>query len=321
MDYKDPGVEESSKKDNIIGGDIQYHLKVSDENKLILGLEIRGEKAKSSVIGDKKITTTSRYIQDEIQIRDNLIANLGIRFDKHSRFGYYNSPRIGIVYVPFDDTFIRVSCGKAFRAPTLNDLYWPKTAWAEGNPDLSPEKGWGLDIEVEHKIKDISGKFCFFYTNIKDLIDWTEFDDGIWRPENIDEALIKGAELEADYKILKNLSSSLTYNYLHAKDSKTKRWLTYRPLNALNLKLEYFDEKIGIKGNLIARYKGKRYTNKSNTKKLGGFWTIDSKITKTFSKKHDVSFEIKNILHKKYQEVYDYPMPETIINLELNYKF
>ncbi len=43
---------------------------------------------------------------------------------------------------------IKANYGTAFKAPTLNDLFWPNTGWAMGNPDLKSEKSWAWNARL-----------------------------------------------------------------------------------------------------------------------------------------------------------------------------
>ena len=41
-----------------------------------------------------------------------------------------------------DTLSLKAGGGKSYKAPTLNDLYWPDVGWGIGNPDLDPETGY-----------------------------------------------------------------------------------------------------------------------------------------------------------------------------------
>ena len=110
-----------------------------------------------------KDSTYSLFAQDEIMILNNLTAYAGFRQDWwETKDGYANSigaagypksydarsassfsPKFAIVYKPFDKTSVRSSVGKAFRAPTVYELYrtWRSSTGVtyNGNPDLKPE--------------------------------------------------------------------------------------------------------------------------------------------------------------------------------------
>lgn len=61
----------------------------------------------------------------------------GDRIDRYSSFGTEHSPRIGLVWMPTNEYSIKGVYGKAFRAPSANELLG--TNYALGDPNLKPE--------------------------------------------------------------------------------------------------------------------------------------------------------------------------------------
>ena len=61
-------------------------------------------------------------------------AVAGVRYDRHSEFGSAWSPRATLAWVSADALWkARASAGRAFRAPTVGELYYPFF----GNPHLA----------------------------------------------------------------------------------------------------------------------------------------------------------------------------------------
>jgi iron complex outermembrane receptor protein len=120
-----------------------------------------------------KDRTYAAFFQDEIIILDNLTPYIGFRQDWwEATDGYVNqagtagypkvfssrgasafSPKAAIVYMPFEKTSLRTSIGKAFRPPTVYELYrtWRSSRGVTyaGNPDLKPETTTSWDIGIE----------------------------------------------------------------------------------------------------------------------------------------------------------------------------
>jgi len=69
--------------------------------------------------------------------------NGGIRYDNHQTFGEKTTHRIEFLCNIMSYALkIKANYGTAFKAPTLNDLFWLNTGWAIGNSDLKSEKSW-----------------------------------------------------------------------------------------------------------------------------------------------------------------------------------
>jgi vitamin B12 transporter len=132
-------------------------------------------------------------------------ADAGVRADYHDAFGTRVTGDAGLDAV-LDTLRLRVSGGTAFRAPTLNDLYWP----TGGNPDLRPEEAWeaggGFDWEPEDA-PALTGNL--FYRETTDLVSWQPDETGLWwSPQNVDSQTVLGADLRVSFW---SLSAAYTF--------------------------------------------------------------------------------------------------------------
>jgi len=132
--------------------DWQHNLFLSKNFIFIIGTEYRKEKGKyeGSTTYDEDIENKAIYMNSKIKLlNNNLILNGGIRYDNHQTFGKKTTYRIGFLYniMPYA-LKIKANYGTAFKAPTLNDLFWPNTGWAMGNPDLKSEKSWAWNARL-----------------------------------------------------------------------------------------------------------------------------------------------------------------------------
>lgn len=137
-----------------------------------------------------------------------------LRYDFNSGFGNFFSPAIGITSEITPQLKLRAHIGQAFRAPTLNDLYWPNS----GNTKLKSEIGtayqFGFDFATD---KNLSLSTTAFARRTNNLISWTPDTSGIWRPENIDTSTTVGLEWLIKYEIIKRLSVQLAGTIQNAK--------------------------------------------------------------------------------------------------------
>ena len=212
-----------------------------------------------SPYGSASQNSYSFYLQDEIELGDRLFFVPSVRFDHHGSFGSEWSPRVGMTYNLSKASRIKVNYGKAFRAPTIFELYSQMIhspiarmrVIVEGNPDLEPEKSTNFDISLEGEKGKATGKLTYFHNKISNLIDsqaeFRGFMNGamtfIYRYRNVDKATFDGLEAETKYRFDKHWSARANYTYLDARDDNTGSRLTGRALNTGTVELSWTDAK------------------------------------------------------------------------------
>jgi iron complex outermembrane receptor protein len=67
--------------------------------------------------------TSSLYAQDEYGLTDRLTLNPGLRYDRNSKSGNTTSPRMAVIYRPWQASTFKLSYGKAFRYPNAWEYY------------------------------------------------------------------------------------------------------------------------------------------------------------------------------------------------------
>ena len=206
--------------------------------------------------------------------------------------------------------------GESFRAPTFNDLYWPREDWGiwggvEGNPNLRPETAKSYELGVTTSFSDkLETDITYFNNKFNDLISWQSDASWWYRPSNVNKALIQGIEFNTDYSPVKKLKLNFNYTYLKAEDIITDKWLTYRPKNTYKGSVSYaFTDKLSFYTG--ARYVTKRFTETTNASFLKDYFVADANMAYKLNNSAEFTFTVDNIFDKDYQEVYNYPMPGT----------
>lgn len=233
----------------------------------------------------------------------------GFRHEKHSAFGSENLPLVGLVVNPLEETALKISYGKHFLAPTLNDLYWPADPYTKGNPDLKPEVGWHTDVTIEQSfLKDkVFLTLSYFRWNVDDKIQWAPDSQGVWSPFNL--AGYKADGVEAGIKIgpYYDLTLALNYTYTNAEEENrayiVKRRATMTPENQFKGDLTY-KSGFGLTATVTARYVGNRVMYRTETTtvpcNMGSYWTADLKLEQRLYKHFILSLAVRNILDKEY---------------------
>jgi outer membrane receptor protein involved in Fe transport len=132
------------------------------------------------------------YIQDEWRITNQLTLNVGLRFDEMVQFITANqfSPRVNLVYKPWDETTFHIGYARTFTPPSLViatpanfHLFDNTSAQAptpnQGSPVL-PERANVYDVGVVQKwAKGVEIGVDFYYKTARDLLDDGQFGQAL----------------------------------------------------------------------------------------------------------------------------------------------
>ncbi len=295
--------------------EIQYTRYFSDWNALTLGGEVQQqgidyviENADGSIVNVKEdVDTSSLYVQDEITLFEDFTLVAGLRYDDHSTFGSEVNPKLSIMYKLFENTTLRASGGKAFKSPTLRQLYYDTPYWhgsyyCKSNPDLKPEKAIGYSASIEQWLFDqgIMVNLGYFRNDVDDMViredTGTKYNDLPLREyKNVEEAWTQGVEFMCRTYFAEDFSASLSYTYTDSENKETGKELTYTPKHVLSILPAYELEKYGLGTSATVSYIGKQYKDSDNTDEIGAHAVIDAKIYKNLSDKAKLSFEADNI--------------------------
>jgi len=209
--------------------DWQNDFTVSDAYTLVGGAEYRKERGRNKGNFEASVDNKAFYVLNKLKLfEDSLVVNAGLRYDKHETFGGKTTYRLGALY-GLKPLRLKASWGTGFRAPALNELYFPFF----GNTQLRPEKSRGWEAGAEADMgKRLTFGLTYFRQKYEDLIDT---DPNTFTAKNIKEAVIKGVEASADLKVAEGLGLRAGYTYLDTEDKTGGGRLPRRPNNRLNL--------------------------------------------------------------------------------------
>jgi len=166
-------------------------------------------------------TTNAWYLQARVPMGD-LTADLGLRSDQPSDFNQQLSPRVALLYRAGESTRFRAGYGEAFRPPSLNDLNWPLQPFAEGNPNLLPERSIAYELGVEHIFNDsLMGRLTWFSEQVRDMIAWAPTGTigpfgNRWQPTNLNGMNKNGWEAELRWNPAPQWDLAARYSSLSA---------------------------------------------------------------------------------------------------------
>ena len=268
----------------------------------------------SQLKGEKDLYTTGIFGEAQYRPNKYIKGIIGLRHEDHSIFGSKVLPRYGLIINPVETTTLKINIGKHFKAPTPNDLFWPKEDWgwgwgAEGNANLKPETGMHSDISIEQTLLDkkIFLSLTYFKWDIEDKIEWA-LDGTIYRPDNLSEYEADGWELGTKIGPFNNMTLALDYTYTDAKEEKAggvQRKARYTSNNFFKAALTYWFD-FGLDLTTIVRYTGERpavyalATDKTPETVLSGYWMVDLKANQQIGENWTLSCQLNNLFNKGY---------------------
>jgi outer membrane cobalamin receptor len=291
-------------------------------------------------------TTASVWGQAEFD-QDPWQGIVGVRWDEPSDYDGKASGRLLGAWKNETGLRLEAGIGSAFRAPSLNDLNWPASVYAEGNPDLKPESAWEGDLAVKWAPggrERTRLTATIFHKEVDDFIMWCPDTSGIWRPENLNHVEIRGLELAGRLPIGAGLQARLAYTLLGAMESgprlthvdyaapdpytftETERDLAYAPDHQVNLGIEWSKEtgsgkaKVGLSVSWVSDIRqyyedwitisATEYDVEYPHKELEAHWLFGLRAAWSWSERNEVSIKIENLLDEEYATQFGYALQD-----------
>jgi iron complex outermembrane receptor protein len=91
-------------------------------------------------------------LQDDWQLHEDWLLNLGLRHDRYSDFGSSTNPRASLHWQASPQTRWRLGYSTAFRAPTFFEQFFRNNPTYIGNPDLDAEKLRSTELGLQHRL-------------------------------------------------------------------------------------------------------------------------------------------------------------------------
>jgi vitamin B12 transporter len=275
----------------------------------------------TTTIPDKIVSSNAGFADAQLNLWDRLFATAGIRQDEYNVFGSATTYRLTGGYLHQETgTKLRGSYGTGFRAPTINQLFFPDF----GNPNLQPEKSQGWDLAIDQTLfkERVTLSAGYFYTRYRNLIvsvfdpvgcGFTLFGfcaqnrglataDGVEASATVrlarDQAWIKSLDLRFQY------TYTSTHDLTDNQDTRLPKW----PLNQWSAILSYQPIE-RLRANLEGRYVGQRFNNVSNQQSIPSFYVWNLSATYDVNKNVQVYMRADNIFNAKYEEVLFFGTP------------
>ncbi|MDP5054352.1 MAG: TonB-dependent hemoglobin/transferrin/lactoferrin family receptor, partial [Congregibacter sp.] len=222
---------------------------------------------------DAQSDVWSTYVQAQVPLGDSWRWDLGIRYDNFTteaanlsarRSDGATSPSMALSYSPRDWASITLRHDRAFRAPSVEELYSTGVHFClapgfcnrfTSSPDLDPERAANtellgrLDLSSVLGVDQLTIEASVFENRvdgfIEQIVGAPSFmgrpDPGVTSWINVDKARMRGAELAARYQS-GPLSMRLAYGMTRGEDSNNNEDLSNIPADTVNADVSYFFE-------------------------------------------------------------------------------
>lgn len=256
---------------------------------------------------DENIYNSAGFVQHQF----SALASdwtLGLRYDHHSEFGNETTGNIAWGHDLPTGTRLIASYGTAFKAPTVNGLFWPRsvdsffgtTYISQGNPNLQPEKSKTAEIGLRHAFGNVHTEVNLFHTDLKNLIEWSTTQTApntyTSSPDNVRDATIRGLELTASTNWAGwHLDAGFTY--LDATNDTTDAQLDRRPERSLDITAQRDFGRHGIGIEALAR---SARNDQNATTRLAGYGLVNLTYRYRLAPRWQVEARVENLLDKDY---------------------
>ncbi|MDO4233152.1 MAG: TonB-dependent receptor [Lautropia sp.] len=283
-------------------------------------------------------STWALFAEDQIFLRDNLTATLGLRMDHHEKYGSHWVPRGYLVYKPAEGWTLKGGVSRGFRAPNLKEnspsaatfsggngcrglvnnpnfvddqgrRYRTGGCYMAGNPDLKPETSTNVEIGGDWSHNGWEAGLTYFHTNFKNRIGYRPlgFRQGQWwtMQTNAERARTRG--IEANLTV--PLPAGITWRtnatrMLQAENLDTRQALIDTPKLSLGSTLDW-DISDRWNASLSAQYTGRQLQADSRGNAstfVSAYTTIDIATSYTLNQTFTVRGGVTNLTDKQSRE-------------------
>ncbi len=165
------------------------------------------------------------YIQDEWHFSRDWTLTAGVRRDLYSDVGGTTNPRVALVWDASQSVTAKLLAGRAFRAPSFNELYGINNPVNKGNPALKPETNSTLEAAVSWQARrDMQVNVNYFRYTMKNAIRQVT---NTYQNSGTQEG--RGFELEAVWDASRSLRLTANYSHQSSIDVATHADAGYAP--------------------------------------------------------------------------------------------
>jgi vitamin B12 transporter len=267
------------------------------------------------------VSSHAGFAQAQLNLWDRVFATGGVRVDEYNVFGTAPTYRLTAGYFHLETgTKVRGSYGTGFRAPTINQLFFP----GFGNTNLQPERSQSMDIGLDQYLFNnrLTLSASYFWNRYRDLIvsqqSATLCGVGPFGPnfcaQNIGLVVTKGFEASVKYTLakdlpwIKSLDLQAQYTYTLTRNQQTGNRAPLIPVDQWSLILSYQPIE-PLRVSLEGRYVGSRFNDVNNLQNLRAFDVWNLIANYDVVKGVQAYVRAENLFNEKYEEILNFGTP------------
>jgi len=241
--------------------------------------------------GDGSVTTTPLADASELQL----------------------DPRLGALVHVSDEVAVRASAYRAFRAPTLNELYRPfqvGSVLTAANERLRPETLWGGELGTQIALEGVRLQATAFGNQLRDAIANVTLAqplDGATRQrQNLGKTRIYGLELDLSWRPadawIVRLGHTFSDGHVTAAPAQPElvgKRLAQDPQHRTTAAVTYDDARIATIG-AQARYLGRQFEDDLNTQPIGAVVLVDARAERRLAYGVSIFVSGQNLFDRRY---------------------
>lgn len=234
------------------------------------------------------------------------------RYDDNEQFGGEATGNVAVGYRFVSGLQAYANLGTAFKAPSFNELYYPGFS----NPKLDPERSVGMELGLKQRTAWGRWSVAAFRHEVDDLV---AFDVATFRPNNIAKALQGGLEGQISWQ-QGSWQIEQTATWLNAEDRSPGgqgRSLPRRPEWTGRTSVYWQSEALRLGTSVNSA--GRRYDDLANTRKLGGYSTVDVTADWQATASMALQLRLANAFDRDYELATWYPALGREIFLSVRY--
>ena len=300
----------------------QHDFRLNQYVTVTAGYQFREQLGENDTgLSEKIVSSHAGFGQMQLNLFDRFLATAGVRHDAYNVFGDATTYRVTGGYLFKEtNTKIRSSYATGFRAPTINELFWPNF----GNPDLEPEKSQSFDVGVDQTFfadrVTISGGY--FWNRYRDLIQTIQSAavcgtgpfGANYCPINVASAKSQGWEGSVNIVMVRErpwikrlelkgqYTMTLTRNLMTG--ARLRRWpvdqaslsLYYQPVDSLNMILDF-------------RFAGSQFNDRENAQRVNSFNVVNLAVNYDLSDQFQAYVRVDNLFDEEYEEILFFGTP------------